>query len=133
VGRPSTARMTLWCPDLEVGAAYQPDLAGGGGNFGRLSVAGRRVAADGEVWSGVSASGGLLGSAACRVSGGSSVHRRSWMGRPGGSLIGGGGVWGRQLWQLASRWLTELRYTTEAILWQRRGPLQRWQPPRWRM
>jgi hypothetical protein len=64
-GRPSTARMTLWCPDLEVGAAYQLDLAGGGGNFGRLSVAGRRAAADGEVWSGVSASGGLLGSAAC--------------------------------------------------------------------
>jgi hypothetical protein len=32
------------------------------------------------------ASGGLLGSAACRVSNGGAVHRRSWSGRSGGSV-----------------------------------------------
>jgi hypothetical protein len=52
-GRTSTARMTLWLPDLEVGVASRPDLAGGcgggGGSFGRHGVAGRRVASCGGM------------------------------------------------------------------------------------
>jgi hypothetical protein len=83
-GRTSTARMTLWLPDLEVGVASRPDLAGGcgggGGSFGRHGVAGRRVASCGGMVGGrplppspftsvVSlVSGGLLGGAMCRVS-----------------------------------------------------------------
>jgi hypothetical protein len=48
-GRTSTVRMTLWQPDLEVGAASRSDLAGGGGggSFGRHGIAGRRVASCG--------------------------------------------------------------------------------------
>jgi hypothetical protein len=52
-GRTSMARMTLWLPDLEVGVASRPDLAGGcgggGGSFGRHGVAGRRVASCGGM------------------------------------------------------------------------------------
>jgi hypothetical protein len=95
-GRTSTVRMTLWQPDLEVGAASRSDLAGGGGggSFGRHGIAGRRVASCGiKRWYGwwsflppplasvVSlVSDGLLGGAACRVSGGDTIHRRSWTG-----------------------------------------------------
>jgi hypothetical protein len=47
------ARMTLWRSDLEVGAASQSNLVGGGGrgNFGRHDVAWHMVATGGEAWS----------------------------------------------------------------------------------
>jgi hypothetical protein len=97
-GRTSTTRMTLWRPDLEVGAASQPDLAGGGGGGGGggalvgtalLGTGWRPVASCGGMVGGHSSplasvvslvSGGLLDGVACHVSSGGAVHRRLWTG-----------------------------------------------------